>query len=109
MISNVNFVEVETKLNKILKDQRKSKETVRILFVSLWDEWANILVDSLQDYEDDIPLHVVNSYTMPHSFTIFKVTKSPSLVTLLKDSYYKEDRLPGIYNELGCEPVTFSI
>ena len=109
MTRNVIFIGVETQLNKILRDQRKSKENTRILFVSLWDEWANILVDSLENYEDDVPLYVVNSFMMPHAFTIFKVTKAPCLLTLLKDRYQKEDHLPRIYKELGCDPVIFSI
>ena len=109
MNQNVKFVSVETRLNKILKDQRKARSTIRILFVSLWDKWANLLVDSLESNDSDIPIYVVNSFMMPHAFMIFKVTKSPSLVTLLKDRYIKEDSLPEIYNELGCEPVTFSI
>ena len=46
---------------------------------------------------------------MPHAFVIYHVTQTPTLVTVSKDRYIKECYLPKIYNELGCEPVIFSI
>ena len=109
MSSNVVFLNKENQINKVIKDQKKLGNATRILFVSLWDDWCSALVDSLEDYEDNPPVYVVNSFTMPHAFVIHNVTKSPTLVTLLKDRYLKEDYLPDIYNELGCEPVTFSL
>ena len=109
MSDNIIFLNKENQINKVLKDQRKSGALSRILFVSLWDNWASILIDSLDDYSDGIPLYVIDSFTMPHAFVIHNVTKTPTLVTLLKDRYVKEDYLPNIYKELGCEPVTFSI
>ena len=109
MNSNVIFLDKENQINRVIKDQKKAGRTMRILFVSLWDKWANTLVDSLEDYERYSPLHVVNSFTMPHAFVIYNVTKTPALVTLYRDRYTKEDHIPNIYKELGCEPVTFSI
>jgi hypothetical protein len=109
MNSNVIFLDKENQINRVIKDQKKAGRTMRVLFVSLWDKWANTLVDSLEDYERYSPLHVVNSFTMPHSFVIYNVTTTPTLITLYKDRYTKEDYLPNIYSELGCEPVTFSI
>jgi len=109
MNSNVIFLDKENQINRVIKDQKKAGRTMRVLFVSLWDKWANTLVDSLEDYERYSPLHVVNSFTMPHAFVIYNVTKTPTLLTLYRDRYTKEDYLPNIYKELGCEPVTFSI
>ena len=109
MINNVIFLDKENQINKVLRDQRKAGNKVRILFVSLWDITSATLMDSLEAYSDRVPLYVANSFTMPHAFVIHKVTKSPTLVTLLRDRYVKEDYLPRIYTELGCEPVTFSI
>jgi len=109
MNSNVIFLNKENQINKVIRDQKKLGNTTRILFVSLWDDWCATLVDSLEDYVDHLPLYVINTFTMPHAFVIHNVTKTPTLVTLLRDKYLKEDYLPDIYNELGCEPVTFSI
>ena len=109
MRSNVIFLSKENQINKVLKDQRKTGNTVRVLFVSLWDEYGSALVDSLGEYTDHIPVYVINSFTMPHAFVIHHVTKAPTLVTIYRDRYIKEDYLTNIYNELGCEPVTFSI
>jgi hypothetical protein len=109
MTSNVTFLNKENQINRVLRDQRKTGNKVRLLFVSLWDRYSTVLVDSLGDYDGNIPIYVSNSFTMPHAFVIHNVTKSPTLVTLLRDWYVKEDYLSNIYNELGCEPVTFSI
>tara|TARA_R110000824_G_scaffold8505_2_gene38663 strand:+ start:2422 stop:2751 length:330 start_codon:yes stop_codon:yes gene_type:complete len=109
MKSNVIFLSKENQINKVLRDQRKAGNKVHVLFISVWDKSCSILVDSLGDYHGNIPLYVVNSFTMPHAFVIYHVTKSPTLVTVARDRYIKEDYLPKIYNELGCEPVTFSI
>ena len=109
MRGNVIFLEKENQINKVIRDQRRTRAKVRILFISLWDDWSSALIDSLEHYYDPTPLYVVNSFTMPHAFVIHNVTKTPNLVTLLRDRYLKESYLPRIYNELGCEPVTFSI
>ena len=109
MRDNIIFLGKENQINRVIRDQRRTRTKVRILFISLWDDWASALLDSLGDYCDRAPLYIVNSFTMPHAFVIHNVTKTPNLVTLLRDRYIKEDYLPRIYNELGCEPVTFSI
>jgi len=109
MKNNVIFLDKENQINRVIREQRKSGNKVRLLFVSLWDKCSTLLVDSLENYDDTVPIYVANSFTMPHAFVIHHVIKSPSLVTLLRDRYVKEDYLSNIYKELGCEPVTFSI
>ena len=111
MNSNVVFLNKENQINKVLRDQKKLGNTVQILFVSLWDKWSSTLIDSLEGsrYPAHPPLYVVNSFTMPHAFVIHNVTKCPTLISLSRDKYVKEDYLPTIYSVLGCEPVTFSI
>ena len=109
MTDNVIFLDKENQINKVIRDQRRTGYKVRILFVSIWDSCSTVLMDSLENYEGYVPIYVANSFTMPHAFVIHNVTKAPTLVTLLRDRYIKEDYLGNIYNELGCEPVTFSI
>ena len=109
MTTNVIFLNKENQINRVIKEQRKTGQRVHLLFVSLWDKCSTVLVDSLENYRGNTPIYVANSFTMPHAFVIYRVTKSPALVTLMRDRFIKEDYLSNIYNELGCEPVTFSI
>lgn len=95
----------ENDLNKILKAHRKDPSTLRILFVSLWDDYSTDLVEELKNKEENsskkYPLYVVDSYNMPHSFVIYKTTKVPQLVKLDRNRVIIEDYLPRIYTLLG--------
>tara|TARA_Y100000034_G_C6515253_1_gene221534 strand:+ start:119 stop:430 length:312 start_codon:yes stop_codon:yes gene_type:complete len=102
MGENIVFLSKENQINKVIRDQRKSKEKIRVLFTSLWDDWSKDILSHLIDYRKKAKLYVVNSFTMPHSFVIFRTTKVPYLVTLKEDNVYREGYLPNIYRELGC-------
>jgi hypothetical protein len=107
------FLSTENHLNKVLKRQKKAKESMAILFTSLWDEECIKLVEALK--KDDALtklygsapghntriLYIANSFLMPHAFVIFKTFRVPALVKLIKDSVRCEDYLPKIYEELG--------
>lgn len=97
------FIKNENQLNKILKQQRKTKQDLGVLFVSLWDRHSDNLVDRLKQrkVKGKKPLYVVNSFTMPHAFVIFKTSKVPHLVQFKKGSLESEDYLSKIYQELG--------
>ena len=99
---NLVFLNKENQINRVIRDQRKSGEKIRVLFTSTWDDWSGNLVDHLGDYKKKTKLYVINSFTMPHAFVIFRTTKVPYLVTLKEDRVYKEGYLPNIYRELGC-------
>ena len=102
MNENIIFLDKENQINKVTRDQKKSGEKVRILFTSMWDEGSSNLVEKLKGYRNQAKLYVINSFTMPHSFVIFKTKKVPYLITLNGDRVYKEGYLPNIYRELGC-------
>jgi len=100
---NLKFLKSENQLNKVIKHQKQTGSIVRILFVSLWDEWSNKIVDKLKNKSDsNEELYVVNSFSMPHSFVIYKTQKVPSLVTLGKgySPAVVDDYLPSVYNNL---------
>jgi hypothetical protein len=102
---NVVKLDREHDLNKILKHQKKTKNNVKILFYSLWDDWATALVDKVQkkygaNKRGEL-LYLVDSYSLPHSFVIFNTTKVPHLVSLHKDRVHSEDYLPHIYKDLS--------
>lgn len=103
---HLKFLYRENDLNKVIKKQKRSKENIKILFVSLWDKWSQNLVRNLKDkfsteeMEGSQPLYVVDTFSMPHSFVIYGTTTVPQLVSLYNEKVVKEDRLPLIYKEL---------
>ena len=102
MNEDIIFLDKENQINRVVRDQKKSGEKVRILFTSMWDEWSSNLVEKLEGYRKQAKLYVINSFTMPHSFVIFRTKRVPYLITLNGDRVYKEGYLPNIYKELGC-------
>jgi len=102
------FVRTENQLNKILRNQKKTKQDMGVLFVSLWDDHSKELVKKVRKMKTNgsesgktKPLYVVNSFMMPHAFVIFKTTKVPHLVQFKKGSVESEDYLTMVYKELG--------
>ena len=100
-------LEKENDLNKILKAQKKSGGSVKILFTSLWDKNCEKLLKKLKrvypsasQEEGTEPLYITNSFTMPHSFVIFKTSVVPQLVTLGPNFVKSQDYLPLVYKDL---------
>jgi len=105
---NPIVLKTENELNKILRRQKKTGEEVNILFYSLWDKWSNDLSEALRTQPSadwmkngSKNLYLVNSFDMPHAFTIFKSTKLPHFVKVTKRSVISEDYLPRVYKFLG--------
>ena len=67
----------ENDLNRILRKQKKEKGEISILFTSLWDNYSKAIVGRLKskykNSEKGVPLYVVDSYNMPHSYVIFNL------------------------------------
>jgi len=102
------FIRTENQLNKILRNQKKTKQDMGVLFVSLWDDHSKELIKRVRKMKANAyfdgklkPLYVVNSFMMPHAFVIFKTTKVPHLVQFKKGSMESEDYLTMVYKELG--------
>ena len=106
------FLRTENQLNKVLKNQKKSRHDLGVLFLSLWDDHSQKLLDLLKDRSEMLneegarprrtkPLYVVDSFTMPHAFVIFKTSKLPHLVQFKRGSIESEDYLSRVYKELG--------
>ena len=103
--SNVVLLTKENQINKVLKEQKKERSNIKILFTSLWDPWSDRLLDSIIElpYAEKAPqIYVVDSFNMPHSFVIFKIRNTPALVSIDRDKIAVETYLPFIYTELGC-------
>ena len=104
---NIKNVKTENQLNKAIKKQKKDGGRVAILFYSEWDTHGLELVSklkSLNTKSGGTPLHLVSSFATPHSFVIYKTSKTPHLVTLGGNGYNSitsEDYLPTIYKSLG--------
>tara|TARA_R110002020_G_scaffold281534_5_gene497257 strand:- start:28675 stop:28980 length:306 start_codon:yes stop_codon:yes gene_type:complete len=95
------FLKTENQLNKILKAQKKTGDKVSVLFTSLWDDHSQTLVQKLKKWKGHTPLYVVDSFTMPHAFVIFKTSKVPHLVSMKRNVVESEDYLSMIYKTLG--------
>ena len=93
----LNFLKKENDLNKIIKQQKRDKYPINILFTSLWDTHSQGLVDKLKDKYEGIeqgqPLYIVDSFHMPHSFVIYNTTKLPHLVRISRKGLQSEDYL----------------
>ena len=100
----LTFLNKENDLNKIIKNQRKNRNNISFLFVSLWDEHCTALVDAIKEkYNEDSPgeeLYVVDSFNMPHSFIVYNTTKLPHLVQVKREGYRSEDYLPRVMRKL---------
>ena len=100
----LNFLYKENDLNKLIKKNKKDRRSISILFLSLWDDYSESLVNKLKEkYEDSEkgePLYLVDSFHMPHSFVIYETTKIPHLVQLRRDKQISEDYLPIILKAL---------
>jgi len=94
-------LKTENQLNKILRLQKRNGTKVAVLFISLWDKLSQDLMDKVNTLEGTENLYIVDSYSMPHAFVIFKTTKVPHLVRLNKRSFRSEDHLSTIYRILG--------
>ena len=101
------FLKTENELNKVLKAQKKTKEDLSILFISLWDKHSETILKRISNNKrfkkrpQSKPLYVVDSFTMPHAFVIFKTTKIPHLIQFRKGSIESEDYLSKVYETLG--------
>jgi len=101
------FLKTENQLNKILRQQKRTRSDMAVLFLSLWDEKSMELMTELEKLENPsplgtpTPLYVVDSFTMPHAFVIFNTTKLPHLVQFKRGKCDSEDYLSRVYRELG--------
>jgi hypothetical protein len=98
------FLRTENQLNKVLKQQKRLKSSIGVLFCSLWDPYSEKLVEDIRlklTQENKKPLYIVDSFTMPHAFVIFKTTKLPHLVQFNRNGMASEDYLSKVYEELG--------
>ena len=104
MMYQLRFLKKENDLNKIIKANKKDKQPINILFVSLWDEFCESLVSKIKTRysgcDKGPPLYVVDSFHMPHSFVIYNTTKLPHLVKLSRKGVQSEDYLPMIMKTL---------
>ena len=80
--SSLNFSTRENQINNLIKDQKFSKSRAYFLFVSLWDDVCCNLVKELEKNPPPFDVNIVNSFDTPHSFVIWGITQSPSLVVL---------------------------
>jgi len=100
----LRFLDKENELNKIIKRNKRDRNNISILFISLWDQHSEKLIEKLkkryEGRERGEPLYIVDSFNMPHSFVIYETNKVPHLVQLRRDFTYSEDYLPMVMKSL---------
>jgi len=100
----LRFLDKENELNKIIKRNKRDRNNISILFISLWDQHSEKLIEKLkkryEGRERGEPLYIVDSFNMPHSFVIYETNKVPHLVQLRRDLTYSEDYLPMVMKSL---------
>lgn len=99
----LTFLSKENDLNKILRNQKRSKNTINLLFISLWDQHCTDLVDKIREnysQSEGEDLYIIDSFNMPHSFVIYNTTKVPHLVNVSSRGIQSEDYLPMIMKAL---------
>ncbi len=106
--NKIIYLTKENQINKVLREQKKNKSKIKILFTSLWDKWSERLLETVADYHcqtglKDLEgtLYIVDSFNMPHSYVIFGIKNVPALVSIDQDSISVENYLPMIYKGLG--------
>jgi len=101
---NLHFLEKENDLNKIIRNYKKNRNNLSILYISLWDNYCSDLVEKLKSkYQGNSKgedLYIVDSFNMPHSFVIYNTTKLPHLVQLRARHTISEDYLSNILSKL---------
>tara|TARA_R110000744_G_scaffold318431_1_gene424884 strand:- start:91 stop:417 length:327 start_codon:yes stop_codon:yes gene_type:complete len=100
----LRFLDKENDLNKIIKRNKRDRNNISILFISLWDQHSEKLIEKLKSRyggrERGEPLYIVDSFSMPHSFVIYGTNKVPHLVQIRRDSVNSEDYLPMVMKSL---------
>ena len=102
-------IDINKVLDKVSKQKRDGvyRNQTNFLFISVWDKWSQMLLDKLETkYSDDEAskdLYIINSFEMPHSFTIFGVRRAPALVRVRQKKVIVIDRLPQVYAELKVQ------
>ena len=103
---NLKFLIKENDLNKLLKNTKKIRNDISILFISLWDDYSTALVEKLKKKHRGgrgESLYIVDSFQMPHSFVIFNTTKVPHLIQMRSDGVISEDYLPRVMKILKVD------
>ena len=103
---NLKFLTKENDLNKLLKNTKKIKKNISILFISLWDDYSTTLVEKLKKKYNEgkgESLYIVDSFQMPHSFVIFNTTKVPHLIQMRAAEVISEDYLSRVMKILKVD------
>ena len=103
----IEYLTRENEINKVLRNQRKNKETIKILFHSpLWDDLSYNIAESAKNSDlalSDDKIYLIDTFDMPHAYCIFKLRKTPALVTIDDGGVGIVDYPPFIIKGLGIE------
>lgn len=106
-MANVTHLTKENELNKLLKQQKQFGFETEILFISLWDEMSQNLMEKIRKQYKNDPfdgsLYIIDTFNMPHSSVIFNTTKVPQYIKLSSDGIFIENYTPLIYNCLRLQ------
>lgn len=82
----------DNSLNRVIRQARKDKAFTYILFTSPWDKPSQVILDYIESLDtNDTTIYTVDYFTVPESWTQFKVKPG----TLLKINEKKIVPYPG--------------
>lgn len=103
----LNFVKRENDLNRLIKGQKRDRDDLILLYISLWDTPCTAMMSKLIDTYAHVlegrVVNIVDSFSLPHSFVIHQVTTAPTLVYVTSKSTRKYTYIPEIWDFLGLE------
>lgn len=101
----LEYLTKENEINKVLRNQRKTREKIRILFHSpYWDAFSSYVKTNLEKSENaqsGDKIYMLDTFDMPHSYSIFNITNCPSFVVIDSEGVSVIDYPKFILQNLG--------
>ena len=76
----IQVLKTKKELDRVLRQQKRSGDEIRLLITDLWSPISLDLVDAVENYDKHI--YLVNTFDVPEATTPFGINKVPALLTI---------------------------